>query len=129
MARIMVVEDDGALQLLIQRVLLGSGHSVRLVEDGAAALRQFREFSPDLVLLDMILPGRDGFEILEDMRKLDSEVYIVAMSGGGRLGPDVYLKMAQALGVRGILHKPFGPLELLQVVSIFKEFQEGLRAS
>jgi two-component system response regulator VicR len=61
--RILIVEDDAALARVLSDNLTFSGYDVEHVDDGAAVIREVRAFSPDLVLLDLMLPGADGFEL------------------------------------------------------------------
>jgi two-component system alkaline phosphatase synthesis response regulator PhoP len=114
MARILVVEDNADLAAGIAYNLKQEGYEVRLVEDGPAALRAFAEWSPDLVLLDLMLPGMDGYEILQRLRSGGSTIPVIILTArveeadkvrGFRLDADQYVT------------KPFGILELLERVS------------
>ena len=78
-SRILVVDDDEALAEMLAIVLANDGYAVRTCHDGTSALRVFREFGPDLVLLDLMLPGRDGADVCRDMRA-ESDVPIVMLT-------------------------------------------------
>jgi CheY-like chemotaxis protein len=115
---ILVVDDDYALRLLIQRTLEGAGHRVTCAADGRIASRAMA-MAPDafdLVITDMLMPERDGLELIEELRRRYSRVRIIAISGGGRIAPEEYLQIAKGLGANGILGKPFFPKQLLATV-------------
>jgi len=69
MSRILVVEDNANLAYGLATSLELEGHEVVLAEDGAAGLRAARERRPDLVILDLMLPGMDGYRVLESLRR------------------------------------------------------------
>jgi CheY-like chemotaxis protein len=70
--RLLVAEDDRALGLFLKRGLEADGHRVRLALDGVAAVDSFREDLPDLTILDLNLPRRDGEQVLSDIRRMDT---------------------------------------------------------
>ena len=113
MARILVVDDDPSVRALVRDVLELEGHDVRVAEDGYAALRAVAAERPDGVVLDVVMPGMDGHEVLARLR---------AMAGGREL-PVVMLTASadDATAWRGwqggvdvLLGKPFDPDELLR---------------
>jgi DNA-binding response OmpR family regulator len=67
--RILIIEDDAALARVVTDVLVFEGFDVQAVADGDLAIARASEFLPDLVLLDLMLPGRDGFEVCQSMRR------------------------------------------------------------
>ncbi|HEY8531003.1 MAG TPA: response regulator transcription factor [Limnochorda sp.] len=69
-ARLLIVEDDAASRSLLQRYLTAKGHTVDVACDGREALERYVAFEPDLVLLDCNLPERDGWEVLQELRRL-----------------------------------------------------------
>ena len=121
MARILVVDDDAAVQETIRLVLERAGHSVITAGDGrnCVALCQSADF--DLLLLDIFLPGMDGFETMRLVRQRHPAVQIVVISGhsvpsAGHPLPD-FLAMATKLGAVRSLQKPFRPDALLRTVA------------
>lgn len=72
MAKILFIEDESALQRAVSEVLKESGYLVLSALDGEGGLRMAQEGKPDLVLLDLILPKKDGFEVLAELKKDDS---------------------------------------------------------
>ncbi len=77
--KILVVDDDEALAEMLAIVLANEGYEARTCHDGAAALDVFRDYGPDLVLLDLMLPGRDGVDVCRDIRA-ESDVPIVMLT-------------------------------------------------
>ena len=71
--RLLIAEDDKALGLFLSRGLEADGHRVRVAYDGAAAVEAFRQEMPDLTILDLNMPVKDGEQVLEEMRVLDAE--------------------------------------------------------
>jgi DNA-binding response OmpR family regulator len=107
--RVLVVEDDAALALFLQRGLQLEGHEVDCVGDGEAALEQVERFRPDLVVLDLSLPLRDGIEVLESMRRRSVEAAVLVLTGRSELEQRVYCLNA---GADDFLQKPFSFHEL-----------------
>ena len=79
--RILIVEDDRALGAFLKTGLQAEGHRVEWVEDGEAALVQSAESHPDLVVLDLSLPKRDGMEVLAEMRARHDDASVLVLTG------------------------------------------------
>jgi DNA-binding response OmpR family regulator len=110
--RIMVVDEDVSLRRMIVAVLEAAGYEVSEAGDGDAALRSVAKQKPDAVLTEMVLPGTDGLQLVEALRKSDSDTKIIAVSGSSRA--DTYLWVARSLGANAALHKPLWVEEVLQ---------------
>ncbi|QNI35262.1 response regulator transcription factor [Edaphobacter albus] len=107
--RVLIVDDDAALGLFLQKGLKLEGHEVEWVGDGQAGLEQMRECRPDLVVLDLSLPKRDGMEVLEEMQgRLDGTAVLVLT---GRSMVEERVKCLN-LGADDCLLKPFSFHEL-----------------
>jgi len=85
MFRILVVEDDRAISRLLELELTHAGYNVKIAKDGEEALIFYENFKPDIVLLDIMLPIRDGFEVAEAIRDYDSDVGIIMITAKGEL--------------------------------------------
>lgn len=108
-ARILVVDDDAALAEMVGIVLEGEGFTPSFCADGAEALAAFRENKPDLVLLDLMLPGFDGIEVCGQIRQ-ESGVPIIMLTAKGD-ATDVVAGLEA--GADDYMVKPFNPGELV----------------
>jgi CheY-like chemotaxis protein len=113
---ILVVDDEPDLCELISRMLARAGHKVTCAGDGDEASRVIAKQQFDVVLTDVIMPEKDGIEVIGELRRKQPNVRIVAMSGGGHVALDQYLKIAKGMGAHGILQKPFSNDELLATI-------------
>jgi two-component system KDP operon response regulator KdpE len=112
--RILVVDDEPQLRRMLARSLAGHGYAVREAADGAAALREFAAFKPDVVLLDLMLPDTTGVEVCRELRGL-SDTPIIVLSVVGEEPAKV---AALDAGADDYLTKPFGMDELLARVRV-----------
>lgn len=106
---IMVVDDDEAIRALLRRALELAGYSVALASDGNSALSLMEERKPDLVLLDIIMPGISGLEVLYHVRK-HSTVPVIVLTAKQEA---TTAKTALLLGADDYVRKPFSIQELL----------------
>jgi CheY-like chemotaxis protein len=114
--RILIIDDEEPLRLLIRRILETSEHQAVEASDGRAGLAAFQAQPFDAVVTDIVMPGTEGVETIMELRKLDKNVRIVAISGGGILKNLDILKLARSLGANATLRKPFTADELLACV-------------
>jgi len=112
----LVIDDDSQILHLCRVLLEREGYTVFAAATGDAGLEMCCNESIDLVITDIIMPDKDGLETISEIKTQFPEIRIVAMSGGGRLGPDSYLPLAKKLGAADVLCKPFTRNELLTVV-------------
>lgn len=110
MSRILVVEDNANLAYGLATSLELEGHEVVLAEDGAAGLRAARERPPDLVILDLMLPGMDGYRVLQSLRAQGGTTPVLILTARGEEADKV---LGFRLGADDYVTKPFGLLELL----------------
>lgn len=106
-ANILVVEDDAELLGVIGRALETAGHRVLLAGTGESGLRLFHAEPPDLVICDIVMPDRDGIELIPQMKGERPDVRILAMSGRQMIGLLDVLNLAMRLGADAALAKPF----------------------
>lgn len=116
MTKILVIEDDSSFRKVLVRMLSKAGYEVDQAGDGNEALRVCEQFKPDLVLTDIIMPDKEGLETIQELLDMCPELKIIAMSGGGKFGPDSYLPLAEKLGAKASLQKPFMREELLSTI-------------
>lgn len=116
MSKILVVDDESHVRDILQRILTGAGHDVTTAPDGNVALEMVHQSSFDVVITDLIMPEKEGIETIQELLTLEDRPKIIAMSGGGRVGPVDYLKAAESLGADASLAKPFDPERVLGIV-------------
>ncbi|SFC98061.1 response regulator transcription factor [Tropicimonas isoalkanivorans] len=112
-ARVLIVEDEDNIALALGHVLKREGFEVSRVVDGETGLQAIRDERPDLVLLDVMLPGMSGYEVCQNVR-LEPElsgVKILIMTARGKA---MERRKGLALGADGFIAKPFDLSELLQ---------------
>src|SRR4051794_16623761 len=107
--RILVVDDDPAMVGAITALVGTEGHQVITAYDGLTAVKRFREENPDLVLLDLAMPGPDGFNVAGQMRAVGQAPILVVSGESGEAAK----VRALGLGADDYLTKPFGKAELL----------------
>jgi DNA-binding response OmpR family regulator len=116
--RVLVVDDDPTVSDVVRRYLEQDGYRVRLVADGPAALSAAATEAPDLVVLDLMLPGIDGLQVCRRLRRELPELPIVMLTA---LGEEADRVMGLELGADDYLTKPFSPRELvLRVRSVLR---------
>jgi len=101
---------------MTRRILEAAGHEVIEADDGSQGLKLFAERQPQLVITDIVMPDKEGIGTILDIRRVDKDVGIIAVSGGGvdiGLG---YLKVATRMGANAALAKPFMAAELTDLV-------------
>ncbi len=114
MARILIVDDDADIREAVRDLLVGCGHAVLQAENGAVGLEQLSNNSIDLVLMDILMPNKEGIETIQEIRRVLPDTKILAMSGC--LAKHTYLTFAKSFGVNEVLTKPFAPAQLLEAI-------------
>ena len=121
MARILIVDDDTLVLASVQMLLVYAGHEVVAVDQGRKAVLVLESGQFDAVIVDLFMPGMDGYQTIKEFHRLAPDMPVIAMSGilfrdsSGGDAPD-FLGMAGKLGATRTLHKPFKPAELLEAV-------------
>lgn len=113
MSNILLVEDEDLFADMIGKALVTFGHAVVRARNGKEALQLYDPRTVSLVLTDLIMPDMEGVELIVALRRAHPAVKVIAMSGGGRNQPAIYLAIAQQVGAARTLAKPF-PLETLR---------------
>ena len=115
-ARILLIDDDPDVLLAIEILLSHLGYTVETARNGSEGLKMFRANAPDLVLTDIIMPEQEGIETIIEMRRLQPNARIVAMSGGGPMNRERLLDMTIKLGANDTIAKPFDDEQLASVI-------------
>jgi len=115
--RVLVVEDETIIGEAIAEGLREAGYEADYVNDGDDALRRFAEQRYALVVTDVVMPSREGFDLLREFKKLSPSAGVVVISGGGRfVAGESLLELAERLGADATLAKPFHIAELVRLV-------------
>jgi CheY-like chemotaxis protein len=115
---ILVVDDEPEMLDILKQVLAGAGHRVVTADTGREAISLLAREKFDLVLTDLLMPERDGTEVIGELRAKYRDVPVVAMSGGGRMPRGEYLKIAKMFGAHAMLEKPFTNEQLLSTIEL-----------
>ena len=116
MKRILVIDDEPHILLMVKKMLERAGYEVDLASNGSEGLRLFRELMPGLVITDIIMPEKEGLETIREMKRISGDLKIIAMSGGGKISADNYLETAKIFGASRLVEKPFSQKQLLTYV-------------
>ena len=117
MARVLLIEDNESLRTSLRRTLIGAGHEVTDASNAVAALKEYRREPPDLVITDIVMPDKEGLETIRELRSLDPNAKIIAISGAGGGRGSQYLTLALRLGATRTLAKPFSREDLLKAIA------------
>ncbi|MVP02529.1 response regulator [Paenibacillus lutrae] len=112
--KILIVDDQNGIRMLLTEVFSSEGYQTYQAPNGKIALEIVREHAPDLVLLDMKIPGMDGLDILKHVKKIDSSIKVIMMTAYGELD---MIKEATELGAIMHFTKPFDIDELRLAVN------------
>lgn len=118
---ILVVDDEPGIRELLCLMLESEGYNVTAAQDGLEASKLMAAKPVDIVITDLLMPERDGLEFIAEIRKKFPAVRIIAMSGGGHIARDSYLKIAKNFGAHFLLEKPFTQAVVLAAVESVKK--------
>jgi CheY-like chemotaxis protein len=113
---IILADDDADQRLSLRLALELAGYTVREAADGRRALELQQQQAASFVITDIFMPERDGFELIEAVRRDFPTTKIIAISGGGERAKMDYLHSAKLLGVDATLRKPVNPEELVALL-------------
>ena len=116
MSSVLVIDDDPVLCAVVEGVLKGEGYSVTSAGDAQSVISRFIELNPDLVIVDILMPGKEGMATILELRETNPEARILAITGGGNFAARDVLRIAELLGADNSLKKPFEPATLLATV-------------
>jgi len=122
MTKILVIDDEPSIVNLVQAYLKPEGYEVFTAADGPAGLKAFRAFKPDLVVLDVMLPGMDGLELLSRLRR-ESQVYVILLTARTEETDKI---VGLSVGADDYVTKPFSPRELVaRIKAALRRIQTG----
>jgi DNA-binding response OmpR family regulator len=117
MALILIVDDDSQMLRLLSDVVELDGHQVLMAEDGEQALAFFQHQTPDMMITDILMPNKEGLELISEVREKAPQIKIIAYSGGGSADPESYLEFASGMGADRVFSKPMPLAELRAEIS------------
>ena len=112
-ARILVVDDSGLARRRARTILEGAGFEVLEAEDGIAALESYFVAKPDLVLLDLVMKGMYGLDVLEKLREIDPDARVIVVSADVQTSSR---ELVHAAGASGFINKPVAPDQVLSMI-------------
>ncbi len=122
MATILLVDDDDQVRDMLKKIFVMEGYEVVEAADGQQATDLYDPGTIDVVVTDIVMPEKEGLQTIREIREVNPEARIIAISGGGRIKPQDYLDWANRIGVDKTFIKPVRRAEILAAVS---ELLEG----
>ena len=117
MATILVIDDDQQICDVLQQVLMEEGHVVHSALNGVEGISLYRQHPAELVILDILMPEKEGLETIRDLQREFSNVMIIAMSGASKATKINLLQLAHRLGAQYRLTKPFQLETVIELVN------------
>jgi two-component system alkaline phosphatase synthesis response regulator PhoP len=122
MAKILVIDDEPSIINLVTAYLKPEGYEVFTAADGNAGLKAARAYKPDVIVLDLMLPGKDGFEVLSQLRR-ESSVYVILLTAKTEETDKI---VGLSVGADDYVTKPFSPRELVaRIKAALRRLQPG----
>jgi len=116
MSTILLIDDNKGTREAMRRAIERAGHRVATAAEGDQGIRLDRELAPDLVVVDMLMPGKEGAATIIEIREARPEARILAISGGGSFVATEILRLAELVGADAAIQKPFSTAELLAAI-------------
>jgi two-component system OmpR family response regulator len=117
MQTVLIVDDEQTITAVAAAILKRKGYEALTAYDAESAEKTLAESTVDLVLLDVVLPGRGGIDLLMSIRNAHPKIPVIIMSGKVSTDADPFRKLATQFGAKCILAKPFTAQELLESIS------------
>jgi len=117
MAKILIIDDEVAIAQMLKKMVERAGHVAEIAVNGNEGLQIFDMFHPNLLITDIVMPEKEGLEIIFDLRRKNPKLKIVAISGGGRFQYEGYLNSAKHLGADLVFQKPLDLKEFMNSIS------------
>ena len=117
MTRLLLVDDDAILRGMLAFLFSSAGYQVHQASNGNEALKIHRRHPVDVMIVELVLPEKDGFELLMEVRAQSFMPKFIAIAGGGKFPMQGCLCAAKQLGAHHVLTKPFPPGQLLATVN------------
>lgn len=116
MKKILIIDDEPSIRNLIITLLTREGYQVLEAQNGEEAIEVYHKDNPDLIITDIVMPGKEGLETIRSIKEDDPDLPIIAISGGGLNDGSIYLNLARKLGALRTFTKPIENAELIKSV-------------
>ena len=116
MATLLLIDDDDLVRFSLNELLTDAGHQVVEMSSGLGCEKYLETQLIDCVITDIVMPDKDGIEVLLSVKQTFPHMPVIVLSGGGRISGGEYLVMADALGADAVVDKPVMPDVLLETV-------------
>lgn len=116
MKRVLIIDDEPHILLMLKKMLDRQGYEIDMATNGVEGVELFKKSGADLVITDIIMPEKEGLETIREMIRIKPGLKIIAMSGGGKVSADSYLKIAGIFGASRSISKPFSMKEMSDAV-------------
>ena len=118
MAKILIIDDETAIAYMLKKMVERAGHEAEIAGNGNEGLQFFDRFHPDLLITDIVMPEKEGLELIFDLRRKNPKLKIIAISGGGSFQYEGYLNSAKHLGADMVFQKPLDLKELMSIQNV-----------
>ena len=116
MARILVMDDEEHVRIMIQKLLEKSGYEVEVASDGKEGTEKYGKNPPDLAIVDIFMPEKDGLSVIMELRRDHPDARIIAISGVGIRDDVDIVTLTKQYGANNALEKPFENKDLLGAI-------------
>lgn len=118
MAKIAIIDDDPGITEIISETLSDEGHETYTYNSSEIGFQELMNIKPDILFLDLFMPGLTGYDLISSLNHLKTKVHIVAISGGfNQVDKETSVEVAQKLGAEYGITKPFELNQLITVVN------------
>ncbi|MCK5100308.1 MAG: response regulator [Desulfobacteraceae bacterium] len=121
MVHILIIDDDEQILTMLKQAIERKGYKVTTAINGKIGIKLYKETLADVVITDIVMPEMEGLEAIRTLRKKNKDIKIIALSGGGFVSPDEYLKLAKQFGAKYAFAKP---VNLKELIDSIKELTE-----
>ena len=113
--RILIIDDDDQFRRMLRRILEDKGYAISEAASGEEGILRFSEQQTDLIIVDIVMPGKNGIETIVEIKEANPEAKFIVVSGGNWYGLEIEFDMAQALGAHA-LKKPFKQEAIIEAI-------------
>ncbi len=129
MKRIVLIDDEESITTLIKDILFGSDFELKTFNSSPEGLEYIQNFKPNLLLLDIMMPEIDGFQMIKHVRKIYPDLNIVVISGGFKhIDFNGHDTIVNNMGADALIEKPFSPITLIDTINKYCDGNEVYRS-